>query len=174
MQIVGHCVVVLYLVKSLGSGIIVLVEELCQSSSVAQCVAEVALSLSVVALSDVQSTDSSLYVLRVSALRDGALSILYVAVDERYEAEVSLCLRSLATELCSLGSIFLSSLLVTLGKSKSSEVVECTVVVRMNLSGLLVDFLLLSRSLVESSRVEQLVNAQLSSVVLVLILDLLV
>ena len=44
----------------------------------------------------------------------------------------------------------------------------------MNLSGLLVDFLLLSRSLVESSRVEQLVNAQLSSVVLVLILDLLV
>ena len=151
MQIIGHGVGVLNLVESLGSGCIVLVKNLCQSSSVACCLAEVALSLCVVALSDVQSAQSCLHILRVCTLRDCALSILNVTVDERDKAEVGLSLRSIAAQLSCLSGILLCCLLVALGKSQSCEVVVCAVIVRISLYSLLVDLLLLGWSLVESS-----------------------
>ena len=93
-EVVGHTVRVSYLVKSACSALVVLVQDLSKSCSVCVLLVEVLVSLSVVALSDVECAESRLYVLRARSLSNLTFCTLYVALDERNETEVSLCLRS--------------------------------------------------------------------------------
>ena len=174
MQIRGKTVGVLDIVQSSLGSSIVLVEQLSQSGAVVVRVLEVLLSLSVVALGDAQIAQSLVESVGIGSLGDEVFSLCHVAVLEGNQTQCGVSLGSVVALGDGLCQQFLGLGLVASVECHDSQVVQRTIVVGVELSGLGIDFFLLGSIFLESSVVEQLVGRQLGSVLVVLSLNLLV
>ena len=174
MQIGSHGIGLFYAVEGFNGFLVVLVQQLSQSSTVGSLVAKVALGLCIVALGNVQVAGCLAVTVGIDATAQQVLSLGEVAVLQGDDTLVGVCLGSIGVHAQCFFDVCLCFSLVAFAESQCSQVVQRTVVVGVELCSLLVDFLTLGIVLVEGSAVEQFLGAQLRGVGSILLLNLLV